>query len=503
MAFEELNELRSIEELTNHQKGAKAELLALEEEHHGQPFPDDAMERYAGLRETIDEIDKRVLELDKREKYLKHIAENGSDPARVTPAWEAPKVDRSSIKERDIYDLSTVRFNPEDPASGRTEYRDRAMRAVELAHFPASDMQSGVGVSREAAQDHIAYLLDEFDTPDGHLARRILKTGSPQYRAAFRKWMSGVPMTNEEQRAFSLGTTGIPITFTLDPTLIPVSASVVNPLRAISNVEAIVGSNEWRGTTAAAITASRAAEGAVTTDNTPTLAQPAIVCSRVQAFVPFSVEAEGDWPGMDAGLARLFADAKDDEEATAFNTGTGTPPNPFGVFTGATGTTALATGLTVTAANLYSIEAALAPRFRPRAQWVANRAVYNIIRALDTAGGAQLWLRIGELMGNAPASSGGNGNTGLRLLGYAVNELSTCPATIVNGVKDILLGDFSMFKIIDRVGMNVELVQTLTQQAVAGAGFGFPTGQRGLFAWWRNGSKVLDAAAFRAGTGTT
>jgi predicted phage gp36 major capsid-like protein len=47
------------------------------------------------------------------------------------------------------------------------------------------------------------------------------------------------------------------------------------------------------------------------------------------------------------------------------------------------------------------------------------------------------------------------------------------------------------------------MVSTLTQQVVAGAGFGLPTGQRGIFAWWRNGSKVLDPVGFRAGTGTT
>jgi HK97 family phage major capsid protein len=499
MDFAELNELRSVEELSNKQKGVKGELQALNDEYQGLPFPDAAREKYADLVETNEEIDRRVTELDKRDKYIEALSR---DPGQTRPAIpEFRREERVTIKERDIYDTSTIRMNLDDPAKGRQEYRDRAMRAVEIAHFPA-----GRGVTKEAAQDHIAYLLDEVDSPDAELARRILKTGSPQYRAAFRKFMASgttASMTNEEQRAFSLGTTGIPITFTLDPTLIPVSASVVNPLRAISNVESIVGSNEWRGATAAAITASRASEAAVTTDNTPTLAQPAIVCSRVQAFVPFSVEAQGDWPGMDSGLARLFGDSKDDEEATAFATGNGTPPNPFGVLTGATGTTALATGLTVTAANLYSIEGALAPRFRPRAQWVANRAVYNIIRALDTAGGAQLWLRVGELIPNNPASDGGAGNTGLRLLGYPVNELSTMPATIVNGVKDILLGDFSMFKIIDRVGMNVELIQNLTQQAVAGAGFGFPTGQRGLFAWWRNGSKVLDAVGFRAGTGTT
>ncbi len=490
MGLEDLNELRSIEELQSHQKEVKAELQALEDEYSGLPYPDDAREKYAGLREENDEIDKRVTELDKRQKYMEAVAK---DERQVEPGWDLGRPERTSIKERDIYDLSSVRVDLDNPERGKQEYRDRALRAVELARFPEVG-----GITRERAQDHVSYLLEEYDTPDAQLARRILKTGSPQYRAAFRKWMSGVPMSNEEQRAFTLSSTGIPITFTLDPTLIPVSTSVVNPLRAISNVESIVGTNEWRGATAAAITAARAAEAAEATDNTPTLAQPAIVCSRVQAFVPFSVEAEGDWPGMDAGLARLFADAKDDEEATSFASGNGTPPNPFGVLTGATGTTPASTGLTVTAANLYALEAALAPRFRPRAQFVANRAIYNIIRALDTAGGAQLWLRIGELMGNAPASSGQNGNTGLRLLGYAVNELSTMSATVVNGTKIMLLGDFSMFKIIDRVGMNVELIPQLF-----GATSRFPTGQRGIYAWWRNGSKVLDAVGFRALTGTT
>lgn len=494
MDVSELNELRSIEELANAQKGVKAEITALNEEYQGLPFPAEAREGYASLVEVNEEIDKRITELDKRQKYVEAMSR---EPGHTVRADVEIRTERTSVKERDIYDTSSIRIDPDNPERGKAEYRDRAMRAVELAHFPES-------VSKERAQDHVARLLDEYDTPDGQLARRILKTGSPQYRAAFRKWMSGVPMTNEEQRAFSLASTGIPLTFTLDPTIIPVSASVVNPLRAISSVENVVGTNEWRGVTAAAISAARASEAAVVaSDGTPTLAQPAIVCSRVQAFVPFSVEAEGDWGGMDTALARLFADSKDDEEATAFASGNGTPPNPFGVLTGATGTTAASSGLTIAAANLYALEAALAPRYRPRAQFVANRAMYNIIRGLDTAGGAQLWVRIGELVGNAPASDGGNGNTGLKLLGYPVNELSTMSATVVNATKIMLLGDFSLYKIIDRVGMNLELVTTLTQQATAGTGWGVPTGQRGIFAWWRNGAKVLDAVGFRALTGTT
>ena len=62
--------------------------------------------------------------------------------------------------------------------------------------------------------DKLSERLDEleeevFEKPNTQLARRILKTGSPQYRSAFRKWMSGSPMTGEEQRAFALNTTGI------------------------------------------------------------------------------------------------------------------------------------------------------------------------------------------------------------------------------------------------------------------------------------------------------
>ncbi len=90
------------------------------------------------------------------------------------------------------------------------------------------------------------------------------------------------------------------------------------------------------------------------------------------------------------------------------------------------------------------------------------------------------------------------GNTGLRLLGYPVNELSTMSATVVNATKIMLLGDFSYFKIVDRVGMTVELVPHLF-----GATSRYPTGQRGFYAYWRNGSKVLSASAFRALTGTT
>jgi HK97 family phage major capsid protein len=460
----------------------------LDTEFRGMTFTDDARSEFENLAEERAEHERAIAELEQRTAYL---AEQAQDE-RNHESGAHFQTRRSGVaRGDDIYDLTTIRSSFANPHEARHELHDRAKRSIEAATF------ADPRVRREHAQEHIERLLAR-DSEDGELGRLILTTGRPGYRSAFVKYLGGVPLTSDESRSFSLTSTGLPVPYTLDPTVLPVSNSVVNPLRAISSVEQIVGSNEWRGLTAAAITASRVAEATEATDNTPTLAQPTIPTSKAHCFVPFSIESGQDWTGMDTSLARLIADAKDDEEATAFATGNGTPPNPSGVVTGATGTTAASTGLTITAANLYSLEGALAPRFRPRAQFVANRAMYNIIRALDTAGGAQMWLRIGELIPNNPASDGGNGNTGLRLLGYPVNELSTMSATVVNATKIMLLGDFSYFKIIDRVGMTVELIPHLF-----GATNRFPVGQRGFYAYWRNGSKVIDAAAFRALTGTT
>jgi HK97 family phage major capsid protein len=460
----------------------------LDTECAGQTFTDEQRTEFEALAAERVEQDRAIEELEQRRSYLEEQARQGENREGGSVFHTARP---GSVRGDDIYDLTTIRSSFGNPTQARVELHDRAKRSIEAATF------ADPRVRREHAQEHIERLLER-DSEDGELGRLILTTGKPGYRSAFVKYLGGVPLTSDESRSFSLTSTGLPVPYTLDPTVLPVSNSVVNPLRAISSVEQIVGSNEWRGLTAAAITASRVAEATEATDNTPTLAQPTIPTSKAHCFVPFSIESGQDWTGMDTALARLIADAKDDEEATAFATGNGTPPNPSGVVTGATTTVAASTGLTITAANLYALEAALGPRFRPRAQIVANRAMYNIIRALDTAGGAQLWLRIGDGMPHNPSSEGGNGNTGLRLLGYPVNELSTMSSTVVNATKIMILGDFSYFKIVDRVGMTVELIPHLF-----GATNRFPVGQRGFYAYWRNGSKVIDAAAFRALTGTT
>ena len=60
------------------------------------------------------------------------------------------------------------------------------------------------------------------------------------------------------------------------------------------------------------------------------------------------------------------------------------------------------------------------------------------------------------------------------------------------GTKFLLPGDFSRYVIVDRIGLQVELIPHI---------FGTnhrPTGQRGLYMCFRNGAKLIDANATRA-----
>jgi HK97 family phage major capsid protein len=215
------------------------------------------------------------------------------------------------------------------------------------------------------------------------------------------------------------------------------------------------------------------------TDNTPTLARPSRRVSRVDVWIPYSFEAGQDWTALEAEMARLIAEAKDEEEGVSFFTGNGTLPNPQGVLTGTTNTVKAGAGGTFTLANLYALAGALPPRYRPRGRFMADLLIANLTRQFDTAGGAALWTTLGE-------------DTPERLLGKPFHEASGMPDVTTVGNKFFLYGDFSRFIIVDRIGMSLETVQH-----VVGTNH-IPTGQRGLIGFWRNNAFVADANGFRA-----
>jgi len=232
---------------------------------------------------------------------------------------------------------------------------------------------------------------------------------------------------------------------------------------------------------------SYGAEGAVVgASTTPTLAQPSVTVAKYQGWAEFTVEAGQDLSSIQSELGDLFTEAKDALEADKFLTGTGTN-EPAGLMTGLTSTQRVveATPGTFAEADLYSLEAALPVRWQSSAKMIAHKQTYNKVRGFGK--GNDLWLRLGA----------GFGET--QLIGYTAVEDSDFSLPTAANARIIVLGDFSKFIIVDRIGMSVEVVPQVMDQAT-----GRPKGVRGLYIYGRNSSAVLVADAFRyLGTSST
>lgn len=461
-------------------------------QYEGQVLPDAERAEFEALAEEKVEHERAIDEIRARQAYLGEAADREANVER--PDFQTR---RSGVaRDGDIYDLSTLdRSVGPDKQAG--ELRDRALRSIERM-APAHPE-----ISKERGQDSVEHLLDTVQNPPhdpGNFSRYLLETGSPVYERAWQKLIDAQLknrppiLSADEQRAASVGTTtagGFAVPYTLDPTIIPTGNWSVNPMRAISRVESISGSNEWRGVSAGDLTANRRAEAAEVTDNMVTLAQPTAIVSRVDAFVPFSFEIDQDWSGFRGEVAKLFAQSKDNEEATSFTTGSGTAPTPQGVITGATTVYTTAGTAAFVVADLYGTKNALPPRFRPNSSYMAEQSIYDRIRQFDTSGGASLWVDNLQLAttNNAVPNPG---SLQARVLGRPAWENSAMASVLTTGSLILIVGDFNYYLIVDRVGMSVEVVPHLFATAN-----NLPSGQRGLLAFWRNTGKVLSAAAFR------
>ncbi len=367
----------------------------------------------------------------------------------------------------------------------RSQYESAALRAVERN-----------GLTGESADRLDRLIRDHEGDPAGFGPRYIAAVANPAYSRAFGRilrspQMAPYEMSPEEatsvrevrqadsQRALSLtgASGGFAVPFDLDPTLLNTSNGATNPVREFARVVTIAH-DEWRGVSSGAITAAYAAEATETTDNAPTLAQPTISTEKAQAFIPFSIEVGMDWATMQQDLSVLLADAKDTLEATKFVTGTGTN-EPAGYITGFTTTVNATAGGVFDLEDLYRLSSELPARYQGRGTFAASMAIYNKIRQFDTAGGAGIW-----------ADSLTVGTPG-RLLGRPAYTVSTMSTVTTTGALFLAYADFSRFVIVDRIGLQVELVSHLVGTNHR------PTGQRGLYCYFRNSSKVVDSNAGR------
>lgn len=485
---EALNEYRTKDQKAARIGELKSEIVTIHEANAGVLSTED-QKRWDAADAEINRVTADLAAQEARDARLIQL---GTDEKHTEGPASATVLPFTSARTVDPFDKTEVYRSAHSPQEVESRFRDNAKRAVEMATFPHPMS------NREDAQGHVETLLDTVDGPgegkhQGELARRILTTGSPVYRRAFGKWLiagNTDSLTNEERTVMAEGagaTGGFAINFQLDPTIVPTYNKITNPYRSVCRTVTISGTNEWRAVSSGAVVATYEAEATEAVDRSPTLAQPAFVTKRAQTFVPFSRELQQDWGALETEMARLIQDSKDILEGQQFATGVGTTVFPQGMVVGATNTATSGTTTVLAVGDIYKAEEALNTAFRAKAQWFANRFIYNKVRQLDTAGGANLWVQ--NLQFGLPNNE--MGNTGYTLIGYPANEASGMAATLATTTKLAVLGDPNYYVIVDRIGMDIELIPNLF-----GGTAHYPTGQRALYALWRNTARVLDAAAF-------
>jgi HK97 family phage major capsid protein len=457
------------------------------------------------LTDEFDTVDKHRKKLERRHALARiERADDGVDQSlrglRIVPGTTkggggGDTFDRDSILEpdsvengryKDPWNMNEMRTYGREPGAVAGEYRSRALAAIER-------MQGCSDNIRKAA----THIIEEYDTKDARLSRHALVTSQPAYLRAWSKLACGKShsITPDEQRAISEveeframslsdAQGGYLVPFQLDPTLIITSSGVRSDIRQKARTVIATG-DVWNGVSSANVSWSFDPEATEVSDDSPSFAGPAIPNYMARGFVPISIEALMDEQNVAQQVGRLLAGGKDELEGNKLIVGSGTN-EPTGLITAlvaAGGSTVVAAGVdnTFALSDVYALQGSLPARFRQNASWLANNLVYNRIRQFDTAGGAGLWTTLAY---DRPP----------QLLGRDALEaeaMAGLTGSVTGTNYALAFGDFENFVITDRLGMAVEFIPHLV-----GANRR-PTGQRGWFAYYRVGSGVVNANAFR------
>lgn len=439
---------------------------------------------WAELRVEFDELDGDRKQLE-RDADLVHVRELATSSRNIERG--SGDLDRDIIGEpdsiedgkfRNPWDLSGMRMNVPIAVRGQ-ELRARALSAIE--QMPGMNDKRREGATK---------IIERWDNTRGDIAHLALATSSPEYLRAFNKAARGQQnmMATEEvaavERAMSLTDSqgGFLVPFQLDPTVIITSDGSLNEIRRVAR-QVVATGDVWNGVSAGETSWSWDAEATEASDDASTFVQPQVTVHKAVGFVPISLEALQDEQNVAAEVSRLLSSGKDTLEAEAFATGSGSG-EPFGIVTALDANTnsevASATNDEFNLVDLYTLDESLPARHRPRASWLAHRAIYNDIRQFDTSGGAALWERLGA---DVPPL----------LLGrraYESEDMDSDPTTsAVNSV--LIYGDFQHYVVADRIGVTVEFIPHLFEANNR------PTGQRGWFAYYRTGADSVHDTAFR------
>ena len=355
----------------------------------------------------------------------------------------------------------------------------------------ASLKEQVVPVSEETA-GHLERMISKrnVNVNGDYVARRLLVTESVDYRSAFAKAITEhqPAWTPEEVTALNMyraaeqsltnesGGYGVPIL--VDPTAIITSGGGAAPLLDVGRIEQIT-TNVWKGVSTDGVAFAAEAENDAIAAQQATFAQPSITCEKAAAFIPFSFEIQGDYPGFAGEMARIIETAWVDYLGAELATGTA---GLVGIFTAIDQSAGSEVAVTTDGA-LGPVDAVkawneLPERARSRATWFSSVSVESKLRQSSDFGGLY----------TVPLSSGGI----QPLLGrpYLTSDYAPAFSGTTGASNLAIVGDFSRFVIAMRVGMNIELVPHVFDTN------GVPKGQRGYLAWARAGSDSVSDGDF-------
>jgi HK97 family phage major capsid protein len=430
---------------------------------------DERNER-AQLQREHDDVDGVLRDKRRRLRLLAEAARDGNQS--MFEGLPSRRPDEGSV-----YD-----------APGLREKRSGALRSIDRVH-------SEGGLTERAALRLDGHVRSD---KQGFESAFLEATASPTYLRAWTRMVvdphAQLTMPEAERnalakvsdvahsRALSVGSPsdgGYAVPFQLDPTVIDTSNGVVNPLRSIARVVTTT-TQQWKGVLSDGVLAGYSAEGSEIAEDSPDLVQPVVEVERAGAFVKFSFEIGGDWQGLQAELARMFAAARDEVEALKFLTGLGHVANePQGLLALDAGSRFPTASVgTLAGDDIYALKNELTSRFQPNASWLASSTVLDYVARFTGPGSDEPPIFVD---GTPP-----------KILRKPAYELSTMSTDIDGGEEIAFYGDFKRgFVICDRLSMTIELVPHL---------FGanrLPLGQRGLVCWWRNSSAILAPEALR------
>lgn len=469
------------------------------------------MEPLATAEQLTDDQSSRFDELDSESRTLETeatgIEARESRLVALRGRVDTLPVERGSdeLEADPLGEPASIRSGTD--TQGRNPWREPATRSISQLQGRARAAAERMTGASDGVRDALTRFIDNLagvaeDDPAGNEVRetldQVLAASDPNYMRAFRKLvMLGQPdasLTTEERAAYvrtlpfvrAMSTAdasgGFLIPQQLDPNLILTANGSVNPIRNLARKVTATG-DRWDGVSAGAATWSWDAEGTEVSDDAVATANPFVAIFTARGFIPYSHEVGMDAANWAENMGLVLSQGKDDLEATAFVTGTGTG-QPFGIVTALTGgasVVASATADTYAVADVYAVFDALPARYRTRAAWIMEQRIIGKTRQFGTADSHAMLTRLAD------------GYEGLQLLGKPLLEASAMDGVIDAAATNFLtvVGDWSNYVVADRLGMVVEVIPHLF-----GAG-GRPTGQAGLYARYRTGADSVNDGAFR------